>query len=1219
MNNTLTGLGLALVLALVAALVGPLFVNWNAYRDDFAAQASALIGAPVAVRGAVEARLLPSPYVRFRDVSAGEGVARLEAAEIEITLAIGPLLRGDVTAERVKLVRPRLAVAIDADGAVSTPFGAKGSAGPDADRIAFNRADVIDGSIEVTAPAGRVAITKLSGVAEAGSLRGPFKFDGKGETALGTTTLRLGTARADASGAVRLKLGGAVDGRPETFEADGLLTVARTPRFEGQATLARPAPKPAPGAKAEDAARFDPPWRITSKIAGDAARLVLDDIDASYGLDERAVRLAGKGALSLGGAPRFELALGTRQIDLDRLAATPGGTPAGLIEAFVAPFQAAAHPPLDGRLALEIGGLVVAGDVVRSLRADLVAERGGWRIGRASAQLPGGTTLSGQGAVAIIGDAPGFAGAVDFATTDLGGFRDWLNGGAEAPKTAVRRLAVKGNVTARVGAFTVENATLSADGAASSGRVVWRAAEGGEREHLEADLAADRLDLDALGLDGLVEGALNGGSGLDVKLALNAKALTLLGVAFERVEVDGAADAAGVTVRKLLIGDAGGAKISGSGQIATDQDGPEGSLAFDIDARRLDGLLKLARAAGAPEAVVAELETRAAAIVPARVSVDVETNPARRTLSARGTVAGGPFELAFSAPSFALDAEADLAVELSSPDGRRLAALGGFSLSPAVSVPGGAVSLKLKGVPARGMSGEGRVAAFGLDLAARGDVAVVPEVGVSASGDVTLRSPDLTVVAEAFGRLVPGAAPAVPVDVSVRVALTAEQATIENLKGAVGDAAVTGRLVAPYDMRKGVEGALSFDSLSLAAVAGLALSPDAFAVGGGPRRSVWPSAVFGPSPLGGLAGKVAISAERVVISPDQLATDARFTLVMRPGAVAFENLSASYAGGALKGSVSVARPGPDATVAIRASLEGARVERLTSLRAASPFTGGLDLVLDAQGAGRTVSAVVSTLAGTGSGTLRGGVIRRLDVAALDRIEPRVEAGLALEAPKIAGALENELGAADLDLARAATAFTVSGGVARAGSIDDGGGPTRLGGAIALDLTKLTLDANFLLGPRRDDAPQLGVSFEGPLAAPKRRIDATALTGWLSVRAVERETRRIEAMEADMQQRAKAARERAAEERARAEEKRVAEEARQKLDDERRKREAEERVRNAPPAATPTGPSPTQALPPALDITPPGAGQPSSPGLPLQLGPQRPRAPAQPPQGVFDQR
>ena len=51
MQATLLGLSVAIILALVAALVGPHFVDWTQYRASFEGEATRLAGAPVRIGG----------------------------------------------------------------------------------------------------------------------------------------------------------------------------------------------------------------------------------------------------------------------------------------------------------------------------------------------------------------------------------------------------------------------------------------------------------------------------------------------------------------------------------------------------------------------------------------------------------------------------------------------------------------------------------------------------------------------------------------------------------------------------------------------------------------------------------------------------------------------------------------------------------------------------------------------------------------------------------------------------------------------------------------------------------------------------------------------------------------------------------------------------------------------------------------------------------------
>ena len=69
MQTTLLGLAIAFIIALIAALVGPYFIDWNQFRPQFETEATRVVGAPVRVGGELDARLLPTPSLRLRSRS----------------------------------------------------------------------------------------------------------------------------------------------------------------------------------------------------------------------------------------------------------------------------------------------------------------------------------------------------------------------------------------------------------------------------------------------------------------------------------------------------------------------------------------------------------------------------------------------------------------------------------------------------------------------------------------------------------------------------------------------------------------------------------------------------------------------------------------------------------------------------------------------------------------------------------------------------------------------------------------------------------------------------------------------------------------------------------------------------------------------------------------------------------------------------------------------
>ena len=82
----------------------------------------------------------------------------------------------------------------------------------------------------------------------------------------------------------------------------------------------------------------------------------------------------------------------------------------------------------------------------------------------------------------------------------------------------------------------------------------------------------------------------------------------------------------------------------------------------------------------------------------------------------------------------------------------------------------------------------------------------------------------------------------------------------------------------------------------------------------------------------------------------------------------------------------------------------------------------------------------------------------------------------------------------------------------------GGGELAVEGVV--DLNKSLLDARMTLSEKPpanaliDARPEIALTVKGPLTAPERRLDLSALVGWLTLRATEQQTRRLELLEAN---------------------------------------------------------------------------------------------------------
>ncbi|HAO39251.1 MAG TPA: hypothetical protein DCR53_01605, partial [Afipia sp.] len=123
MQTTLLGLAIAFILALIAALVGPYFVDWNQFRSQFETEASRIVGAPVRVGGKLDALLLPSPTLRLRSVAIGgdSDPARVRAGKLDVEFSLGALMRGEWRASELSLEDFALDLGLDRQGRFEWP------------------------------------------------------------------------------------------------------------------------------------------------------------------------------------------------------------------------------------------------------------------------------------------------------------------------------------------------------------------------------------------------------------------------------------------------------------------------------------------------------------------------------------------------------------------------------------------------------------------------------------------------------------------------------------------------------------------------------------------------------------------------------------------------------------------------------------------------------------------------------------------------------------------------------------------------------------------------------------------------------------------------------------------------------------------------------------------------------------------------------------------
>jgi uncharacterized protein involved in outer membrane biogenesis len=1104
LQTTLLTIGIALILALVTALVGPLFVDWGRFRTDFEARASRIAGQPVQITGAIDVRLLPIPAVRVQGINVGpaDAAPALGARGLDAELSLASLLRGELRATVVRIDGPYVAVERDRDGRVSGP--AIVAAGD----VTIDRIAVSDGRVSLDdASSGAKAV--LENVSFKGEVRapvGPIRGAGAFVVEGQSFNYRIATSRSAGDGA---KLSLAIDpaDRPLTIETEGMLTLADdTPRFDGNLVLTRPAGLALSSGKtvASD------PWRIESKLKIDPTVALFEQVDFQYGPDERAVRLTGTAELKFGAGARLNSVLSARQIDLDRaLAATDAASrhPLAALQRWTQTLDEILHPPMPLTIGIGIDAVTLGGATLQSVRADIRAERDGLTVDSLEFRAPGFTQfgLSGR----LDAATREFAGPITLDVPDPTTLIAWLDGVDLASRT-IAAFRMRGDVAVGREHVVFDRVKAEYDHGAFEGKLGYRFANPKEPARLDVGLTAAAFNLDsAIALTRtILAGANATGTAFErpgeISLALDLGRVTFAGIDATRAKANVRFDGTGLHIGALSIADFGGTAITASGGVDVPAGSPRGAVALGLDAQKIDGLAALA-ATVSPKAADL-LRANATRMVPAKLEAAFKIDPAPAggaqslaQLKLDGTVGGVEVNLAAQGLGNigAVD-QADLRIDgqVASDDGALLAALG------LDGIVGGQRAAKLVWTASGSGGGPYKVDATlngeGLDATARGALRLA-DFNLRGNADVTLSAADL----RWLGRAVP-----FPVTLKTRVAIDGNEIGFRDLTGDAGGTAVRGQGHVVLEQPLRLDANLAADQIDVPTLIAAAIGMPAQGAG----NAAWSAQPF--HSLAPISGRVALEAERATLAPAVVANKLRGALVLTPQDVAFETVTASIGGGTLSADAGFRNGAGGLSVRARMVLTNADATAVIHGSGQPPVIGRLSSKIELEGSGSNPAALVGSLNGTGSVTLEGAQIAGLDPKAIDVAIRAVDRGAPAAPARIGDMVARVMDAGSLSMPWVTAPLAISSGRVRLGKLVVPPQASDLAASGTLDLLDSTIDARFTLfgGAESGQRPQASVLLKGPIATPRRTVDVSALTNWLTMQSVDREARRLDAVE-----------------------------------------------------------------------------------------------------------
>ena len=1158
MRIFLTVLAIVIVVALTAASVVPLFVDWSAQRDVLAAELTRRVGANVEISGPINLRLLPTPYVTVGRVRIGAKGAQkviakgadfwLDCDSMRFELALGSLFAGHVRLNEATLEHPVIHIAAVAAEAIGSR---RDSVAARARQFEFDQIVVNHGSLTIDRASGDpILLQDIALDASATSLLGPFRGSGSFSTPDGQRA-HFQFAAAEAA-QHKLPIKAEIDrGRGGAHaEFDGLIawTTAQAlePSYQGRVTVSGELPEASPNAGAW-------PWQAKSALHVDRQGADFNDLTLQAGPDARVVQATGAATLAFGDTLAISATLASKQVNLDSLlrrehedSAPPSRFFSALGVLTDAALRSGAAPAAQLSVVFSTPQIFLGARTLDNVSFAFTGHPGAPIEGELRAGLPGESHVHLKGAIDL-GAAPVFHGEADGEVGEFSVLRQWasLDQLDLAEKLGSLEQALpsglakgSGQVEISPVGISVRGLELAIDRSHFAGAMAFTRATANQRGRLFLDLSSDGLDIEVAPN---VEAAATWLGDIDLSLSLVASKLRVARLG--RSSVDGGSlslkatkDGARLSLDELSMQDFGGATIEAQGQSS-----PAGRWArLKVDAAQLHDFASLVSKV-APGRFSDLLLARADRLSPAKATFEARRDGPPLDgdfpldfIRTDGEAAASRFSVRLSRAPAPVDAVvAD--ITLDAADGGALLRQFGAKI-PARTAGRAHVALNASGLWESGFDAAASASLAGADFNWRGRISPAASPGDPlASGAATLKAANLL---DAFAAFDLGAAEAAaPVDLSADMVAREGEVEFSKLSGVVAGSKLSGHMlwkapsadpasdpdVALARLLTGeaepaapaLTGELALDKATVGALLALSLGPTAPARNGAPWSDAKFSAPLLSPPPTDL--RLTIGSLQGIDGPPAGNVSAR----LRMDALGFDfnEIAGDVAGGKATGRLNLRRDGALAAVTGQLSVDAVALER-AALRAR--LSGRLEFA----GTGNSPSALVAGLAGQGEIRYNVLAFPRLDPGALSRVVAKAASPDALiDETNLSHALSVELDRRPLLAPDGSASVALSSGTLRIGPIDL---PTDSGGlslSADYDLRNLTLDlrdvmretqvGKFWAGP----PPSVSVLLHGTLDAPVRKIDVSSLAAGLAAEEIARESERIANFESDMRERA----------------------------------------------------------------------------------------------------
>jgi large subunit ribosomal protein L24 len=393
-----------------------------------------------------------------------------------------------------------------------------------------------------------------------------------------------------------------------------------------------------------------------------------------------------------------------------------------------------------------------------------------------------------------------------------------------------------------------------------------------------------------------------------------------------------------------------------------------------------------------------------------------------------------------------------------------------------------------------------KMSGVGLDAEAQG-TAEPWASELKASVNLRLRSVNLAPLLD----LKPSETLAQNISLSSRVSLVGSKLTFDDLDSAIAGSRLRGRVALTLDDEKNVEGEVGLEALDLAPAFALA-------IGAAGHDAAEP---LGSGLLKGWRGRIAFQALRGVLPGGGELRPVSGTVKSDGQSVTFDALKGKIGGGEATANIDFKQSANGIALNARVQLSGVDGAALRYRGLAMP-AGRTSMQMTLASQGRSASALAGALSGSGTVMLESVSVAGLNPRAFDAAIRASDNGQATDDIRLRQIVEPVLSAGALSVGSAQIPFNIRDGRIRISAItlDAEGARAIVSGGYDVPADQADIRASLAstAAGSATSRPEIQLFAVGSPDALDRTVDVAALSSWLAVRAIDRETRRLDSIE-----------------------------------------------------------------------------------------------------------